>query len=164
VAAELYKLSFDGALLSRGFWLYVWEIVATDGSTVHYVGKTGDKASRVSQSPFNRLSNHLGGNKHSNALRRYLGQMRIDPAQCRFRFHSYGPLFDSMDKRTHGELCDITSGLEKALADAMTEAGYAVVNPVRCHGRLDTETFAPVRASFATHFDKLLRVMSVSHK
>jgi hypothetical protein len=164
VAAELYKLSFDGALLSRGFWLYICEIFTPDDRTLCYVGKTGDKASRVSQSPFNRLSNHVGGNEHSNALRCYLAQLRIDPAQCQFRFHSYGPLFYSIDKGTHGELCDITSGLEKALADAMTQAGYTVINPVRCRSRLDTETFAVVRASFATVFDKLRLFESVDQK
>jgi hypothetical protein len=165
VAAELYKLSFNGALLFRGFWLYVWEIVAPDGRTIHYVGKTGDKASRVSQSPFNRLSNHVGGNKRSNALRRYLDKMRIDPARCQFHFYSYGPLFfDSMDKKTHGELCDVTSGLEKALANAMTDAGYTVMNPIHCRSQIDFEIFAVVRASFGTHFDKLLPTKSVSRK
>lgn len=155
MTANLFQLGFDGAMLSRGFWLYVWEIVATSGETVHYVGKTGDKASGVSQSPFNRLSSHLAGNKHSNALKRHLGQIRINPENCRFCFHAYGPLFHGNREKTHGELCDITSGLEKALADAMADAGYKVLNAVQCRGQLDIKTFAAVRSAFATHFDKL---------
>jgi len=150
-----YNASFDGALLSRGFWLYVWEIVASDGRTVHYVGKTGDKASRVSQSPFNRLSNHLGGNKHSNALKRHLAQKQINPERCQFCFHAYGPLFADNSKQTHGELCDVTSGLEKALANAMAEAGYEVINKVHCRTPLDVEAFSALRAAFASHFEKL---------
>jgi hypothetical protein len=155
VTGPLRNANFDGALLSRGFWLYVWEIVIPDGRTVHYVGKTGDKASRVCQSPFNRLTNHLGGNKHSNALNRHLSQIRIDPQDCQFRFHAYGPLFNDRSERTHGELCDVTSGLEKGLANAMTEAGYEVINKVHCRTPLDNEAFATLLAAFAAHFDKL---------
>ena len=41
---KAYAMSFDGALLGRGFWLYVWRI--TDGSrSVLYVGRTGDSSS-----------------------------------------------------------------------------------------------------------------------
>lgn len=152
----LYNASFDGALLSRGFWLYVWEIVAPDGRTVHYVGKTGDKASRVCQSPFNRLTNHLSGNKHSNALKRHLSQLNVDAESCHFRFHAYGPLFDGKSQKSHGDLCDVTSGLEKELAFAMTEAGYFVINKVHCRTPLDVEAFVAVRTAFAVRFDKLL--------
>jgi hypothetical protein len=151
----LYDISFDGALLSRGFWLYVCEIMIPDGRTIHYVGKTGDKASRVCQSPFNRLTNHLGGNKNSNALKRHLSHIHIDPQSCEFRFLAYGPLFGDGSQRTHGELCDVTSGLEKALANAMTEAGYAVINKVQCRTPLDLEAFAAVRTAFAARFSQL---------
>jgi hypothetical protein len=151
----LYSASFDGGMLARGFRLYVWEIGVPDGHSLHYVGKTGDKASRVSQSPFNRLSNHLGGNKHSNALKRHLAQKKIDPERCQFRFHAYGPLFAANVRQTHGELCDVTSGLEKALADAMNEAGYEVINKVQCRTPIDLAMFQAARNAFATHFRKL---------
>jgi hypothetical protein len=39
----LHQLEFDGALLARGFWLYIWEITTNDGGKVHYVGRTGDR-------------------------------------------------------------------------------------------------------------------------
>jgi len=155
VRAIVRQLTFDGAILARGFWLYIWEIVAPDGRTLHYIGKTGDKASSVCQSPFNRLTNHLGGNKHSNALTRYLGQMKLHPETCNFRFHAYGPLFEEKSHKSHGELCDATSALEKGLADAMTQAGYAVINKVHCRTDLDAAAFVAVRTAFATHFDKL---------
>jgi hypothetical protein len=151
----LYDINFDGALLSRGFWLYVCEIMVPDGRTIHYVGKTGDKASRVCQSPFNRFTNHLGGNEHSNALKRHLSHIHIDPQSCQFRFLAYGPLFGDGSQRTHGELCDVTSGLEKALAEAMTEAGYVVINKVHCRTALDAKTFVAVRNAFASHFANL---------
>ena len=52
----LQSLSFSGELLQRGFWLYVWEVTAADGRTVHYVGRTGDSSSPNAQSPFTRFS------------------------------------------------------------------------------------------------------------
>jgi hypothetical protein len=133
VKGELHQLEFDGAILVRGFWLYVWEISVADGPTLHYVGKTGDKSSGASQSPFDRLSKHLGNNENNNA---------------------FGPLFDG-ESKTHGELCDITSSLEKALADAMTEAGYALINGVKCRMPVDPKRFAGVRAAFTPHFKNL---------
>ncbi|MGB7947427.1 MAG: hypothetical protein WCH75_07085 [Candidatus Binatia bacterium] len=114
----LRQLAFEGALLTRGFWLYIWEIKSGDDRNIYYVGRTGDKPSGSSQSPFDRLSKHLGQNKNNNALRRYLDKNQVDPSRCHFRFHAYGPLFTegSLD---HGKVCDMMSGLEKALADAM---------------------------------------------
>jgi hypothetical protein len=156
MAATTHELTFRGDLLKRGFWLYVWEIMAPNGRTVQYVGKTGDKASRVSQSPFNRLSNHLGDNKHSNALKRHLAEKKIDPVHCQFRFHAYGPLFPDSSKQLHAELCDVTSGLEKALADALNEAGYEVLNKIHCRARIDLALFEAARNAFATHFKNLL--------
>ena len=150
-----YQLNFDGAILARGFWLYIWEIAVKDGRTFHYVGKTGDKSSGRSQSPFDRLSKHLGHNKNNNALRRHIGNSKIDPEQCSFRFHACGPLFDSKPTETHGDLCDIASGLEKALADAMAEAGYTVINTVNCRKPLEEKRFTDLRAAFATQFPKL---------
>lgn len=132
VKTDLYQLVFDGGLLARGFWLYVWQISVSDGRTLYYVGKTGDKASRASQSPFDRVSKHLGHNENNNALRRHLGKNGIDPESSRFRFLACGPIFAHVSTAKHGELCDITSGLEKALADAMASAGYTVINKVHC--------------------------------
>jgi hypothetical protein len=151
----LCSASFDGAILSRGFWLYVWEIATPDGRNLYYVGKTGDKASGASQSPFNRLSNHLGGNKHSNALKRHLAKRKIDPERCEFHFHAYGPLFTDKSTRAHGELCDVTSGLEKALAEAMNGARYEVINTVQSHAPIDLALFEAVKNAFASHFKNL---------
>lgn len=135
--ATLHQVNFEGTLLARGFWLYIWEIGTGDGLTVHYVGKIGDKASGVCQSPFDRLSKHLGYNKQNNALRRYLGTKGIDPNRCHFRFHAHGPLFADDPASSHGNLCDEMSGLEKVLADAMVAAGYTVLNPVYCRQAVD---------------------------
>ena len=70
---KAYATSFDGALLGRGFWLYVWCI--TDGDRkVLYVGRTGDSSSPHASSPFKRIGQHLdaGPNAKGNALARQL--------------------------------------------------------------------------------------------
>lgn len=153
--AELYRLEFDSALLTRGFWLYIWEINVDDDRSFFYVGKTGDKPSGSSQSPFDRLSKHLGHNKNNNALRRYLGKNQIDPSRCHFRFHAYGPLLKD-ESLEHDKVCDIMSGLEKALAGAMCNGGYEAMNKVHSRHPADPELFERVRSRFAVEFPKLL--------
>ena len=152
---NFHQLKFDGALLLRGFWLYVWEIILKDGRTLHYVGKTGDKSSGKSQSPFDRLSKHLGSNKQNNALRRHLGNNEIIAEECNFRFCAYGPLFVGEPSGTHGNFCDIMSGLEKGLAVAMVESGYVVINDVKCRMPLDQDSFIRIRHAFRERFPNL---------
>ena len=54
----MQQVRFEGALLERGFWLYVWR-VRQESREVLYVGRTGDSSSRFAASPFSRLSQHL---------------------------------------------------------------------------------------------------------
>ena len=156
MAPKLHQIELDGKLLTRGFWLYVWEIKCGRKKQFYYVGKTGDKASGVCQSPFNRVSAHLGSNEQNNALTRHLAVHKIDPEKCSFRFRPYGPLFHGKRTRTHGELCDLTSALEKALADAMHAAGYPMLNEVKCRKQLDPEAWRAVLLAFGEHFPELL--------
>jgi hypothetical protein len=155
VIPTLHQLEIEGALLTRGFWLYIWEISVRDGHTLHYVGKTGDKPSGRSQSPFDRVSKHLGDNPNNNALRRHLRTKEVDPENSRFRFHAYGPLFSNELTAEHGVLCDNMSGLEKALASALRNAGYEVVNEVHSRHSADPDQFERIRSSFAAKFPKL---------
>lgn len=60
MSASTQIVAFDGAFLRRGFWLYVWEVVAPDGAEYLYVGRTGDSSSPYAQSPFVRMGQHLG--------------------------------------------------------------------------------------------------------
>lgn len=157
MSPKLYQVEFDGALLARGFWLYVWEIKTHDGRMLYYVGRTGDKASGVSQSPFDRLSKHLGSNKNNNALRRHLGSHELRPQDCSFRFHTLGPLLVDSDL-THGEKCDVVSALEMALASDLKAAGYEVLNQVNCRFPLDRPLWEQVRNNFGSRFAKLASV------
>lgn len=154
MSASLHNLSFNGGLLERGFWLYVWEILPAKGDAVLYVGMTGDSSSANAQSPFNRLSQHLGSNRHSNALRRQLVAKDIEPESCRsFEMIAYGPIFPhaSTDEE-HKASWRLVAALEKALRDALLTAGYTVLNDVRCHQVLNEEHWQAVIAAFAGRF------------
>jgi hypothetical protein len=72
MTADLYDVRFAGGILQRGFWLYVWEVMTQEGKALYYVGRTGDSSSTNAQSPFNRMSQHLGFAKNSSMLRRHL--------------------------------------------------------------------------------------------
>lgn len=150
----LHQLEFDSALLYRGFWLYVWEITTKDEGKVHYVGRTGDKASGVCQSPFDRFSKHLGANPNNNALHRHLKKHELRQEDCLFRFHCLGPLLAD-SKLSHGEKCDVAAALEKALENSMSQAGYNVLNKVHSRMPLDLKLWMPILAQFAKVFPKL---------
>lgn len=154
--ADIYESSFDGALLNRGFWLYVWQITTPDKLSLYYVGRTGDSSSANAQSPFNRMSQHLGFRKQSNALRRYLGIRGICPEQCHFTLVAYGPLAkEGSSPEEHRSARDITAAMEKGLAEAMSGAGYEVLNNVNCRVMLNAQMFAKVVTAFAEKFPRL---------
>ncbi len=155
---SLQTLNFDGAILQRGFWLYVWEITPASAAPLYYVGRTGDSSSTHAQSPFNRMGQHLGFKEASNALRRRLLAQGVTPEACHFKLVALGPLDDESteDARAeHDERRDRIAAMEKALADLMLEAGYNVINRVHCKKTLDLQAFVCVRLAFAGAFSKL---------
>lgn len=161
--AKTHELFFDGGLLERGFWLYVWEIMTPAGKCVYYVGRTGDSSSFNAQSPFNRMGQHLGFRKESNALRRQLEAKGIEPEKCSFRLVAHGPVLEEGKTREkHGPRRDKIGAMEKALADAMCAAGYDVLNKVDCKKPLDEAAFAEVREAFAERFGKLKKSIGVA--
>jgi len=103
------------------------------------------------------LSQHLGTNKHANALRRHLNGRGIDPAECRsLELVAYGPInpeADGMDK--HLPLRNQVAALEKALCDALIASRYDVLNSVHSRATLDQPLWGEVRAAFASRFPAL---------
>lgn len=151
----IYSIDFDGHILSRGFWLYVWEIAAPTG-TFYYIGRTGDSSSHNAQSPFNRMSQHLGSNVKSNVLRRHLESRNINPEECSFSMNAFGPIQSETETlEQHRSARDSVSALEKALADSMRSARYNVINEVNCRKALDMQLFSNVLAAFSEHYPRL---------
>ncbi len=93
---RFHEIHFSGGALSRGFWLYVWEVTPPNGSKLYYVGRTGDSSSMNAQSPFNRMGQHLGHAKNSCMLRTHLRKQKqkVEPGDCEFRLVDYGPIFE----------------------------------------------------------------------
>lgn len=91
---QRYSMSFDGHLLERGFWLYVWRIVSPQGVFL-YVGRTGDSSSPHAGSPFSRIGQHLDFRPYAkgNALGRRLAAAGVRPAECLFEMLAVGPIF-----------------------------------------------------------------------
>jgi hypothetical protein len=144
-------------MLARGFWLYVWEVTATDGAKWLYVGRTGDSSSPNAQSPFVRLSQHLSQNPKSNALRRNLEKAGVDANACHsFDLISYGPILPEESAMIrHTPARDKMAGLEKGLWEALKLAGYPMLNEVRSRKPIDESRLRKVLAAFASKFPKL---------
>jgi hypothetical protein len=156
VTAGTHSLTFGGGILERGFWLYVWEVKVTDGRTLHYVGRTGDSSSRFAQSPYIRMGQHLGTAKTTSMLRKHLVRHGVTHGDCIYRLVAHGPvLAEAPDLEGHRERRDVVAALEKALAEAMADAGCLVMNTVKCRKPLDAAMFAQVRAAFAAEFPRL---------
>ena len=156
--ALLHEVRFDGGILQRGFWLYVWEITPPEGTALYYVGRTGDSSSTNAQSPFNRMGQHLGFAKNSNMLRRHLGKHGVEPERCVFRLVALGPLeAESMaeSRNEHDDRRDHVAAMGIALAETLTLAGCRVMNRVVSRKQLDAARFAEVRVALATAFPHL---------
>lgn len=163
MTATTHELAFNGGLLARGFWLYVWEITKPDSEGVYYVGRTGDSSSIYAQSPFNRMGQHLGFRKESNAMRRQLEAKGIPPEQCSFRLVAHGPILDEgATEAEHRPRVEKMAAMEKALAEAMCAAGYAVLNEIKCRKTLDEEMFAEVLKAFGEKFPKLRKAVGAN--
>jgi hypothetical protein len=81
-----YQMSFQGEVLERGFWLYIWEVVHGN-NRYFYVGRTGDSSSAHAASPFYRNGQHLDfrENAKGNSLAKRLNEVGINPRTCNFR-------------------------------------------------------------------------------
>lgn len=154
----LHEVRFGGGFLRRGFWLYAWEITPAVGDVLYYVGRTGDSSSTNAQSPFNRMGQHLGFSRASNALRRHLDEQGVDPEACRFRLVAFGPVETESTTATrdeHDKRRDAVAAMENALAAVLSAVGCRVINTVNCRKPLDATRFAQVRSAFASAFPKL---------
>ena len=143
-------MSFDGALLNRGFWLYVCDI-QTPTIRYLYVRRTGDSSSPNAASPFQRIGQHLdlSPSAKGNSIAKRLMEKGVDPLLCTFRMLAVGPLFP--EQETFGEHVmyrDKIASLETALADHLRQKGYDVLGVHTPGADLD-----------ATLLDQVLRVV-----
>ena len=105
------------------------------------------------QSPSTRLGQHLGTNKHANALARHLKAKNIEPSECRsLELVAYGPVLEEADDmEQHRPLRAKVAAIEKALCDALSDAGYNVLNTVQCRA-IWMPNWGQVRCAFSERF------------
>ena len=147
-------MKFDGKLLDRGFWLYVWRISAPI-KTCLYVGRTGDSSSRYANSPFNRIGQHLDFRKTAkgNAMARQLKYEGINPRDCSFEMLAIGPIFPEQNTfENHKPYRDKVAALEKAASIYLKNRGYAVIGDHRASHEPDANIFAKVTGLLDNEF------------
>ena len=136
-----HTMSFDGRILERGFWLYIWEIFF-ERKKYFYVGRTGDSSSPNASSPFNRIGQHLDfrPNAKGNALAKRLKEAGINPKSSRFRMLALGPIFQEQDTfESHKPYRDQMATFEYELASHLRSHGLAVLG-IHHKGSSVTET------------------------
>lgn len=151
---KLHHLSFSGALLERGFWLYIW-CVTHKNECVLYVGRTGDSSSKYAASPFNRLGQHLDvrPSATANMLLRNIRPLGFEPVNCGFEFTSIGPLFPEQSTLAkHRKYRDIIAPLEAALAKYLEQKGYRVIGTHPKPRTIDKNLFAKIKAMVSEKF------------
>ena len=158
MSATVHKLTLPGAMIKRGFWLYVCRVLSTKGEFL-YVGRTGDSSWLRASSPLVRLGHHLGtNNPRQNLMRGLLKRDKeISPEECtEIEVVAYGPLFpETRDRETHRKQRDIVAALEKALADALQCGKYQVLNTVKCKKLLCGVHWGDVGQEFSKPFGKI---------
>lgn len=142
-----YSMKFDGRVLARGFWLYIWDIRGPSSRWL-YVGRTGDNSSPNAQSPFKRIGQHLDAspNAKGNALGRRLRHEGIDPLSCTFEMLAIGSIFPEQDTMEQQKpIRDRVAALERALADFLRQRGYDILGSHPKSAPPEEGLFAQVR-------------------
>jgi hypothetical protein len=127
-----HSITFTGAVLERGFWLYAWH-VSGNGKAIVYAGRTGDNSSPNASSPFARLGQHLDvrPKASANMLHRHLVKHGIDPIIATYQLVTVGPIYPEVpgkDMREHVKYRDVVNRMEQELADHLRAKGYQVVS------------------------------------
>jgi len=171
IEASTYRLTLPGAMLRRGFWLYVWQVeVPGQLEPWLYVGRTGDNSSPNAASPYTRMGQHLGSLDNQNALRKHLVAKGLTLEECTFHLIANGPIHPEVERPTdpderksrraeffvhHRPLRDEIGAYERDLAAALQTAGYRVLNTVKWKPAGDPARWQEVFKAFAEHFPKL---------
>ena len=116
-----HQLRFEGALLERGFWVYVCRVRHKDQNLL-YVGRTGDNPSPFAASPFSRLARHLDllPSATANTLVRHLRNHYHDPILCSYLLVAVGPLEpEQQNYRDHQRIRKQVGLIEAKLAQQL---------------------------------------------
>lgn len=147
---KVHRISFDGRLLERGFWLYAW-LLKRGADKAVYVGRTGDSSSQFAASPFSRLGQHLDvrPSATANMLLRQVRKLGWDPLECQYELVAFGPIFpEQADLVQHRSKRDIIAPLETELAQLFKNEGFNVIGSHGKHRATDELLLTQVRDAF----------------
>ena len=145
-----YVAEIPSAMAELGVWLYVLS-VDSPKSELLYVGTTDTR------NPLTRMGDHLAEPAY-NPNRQVFEKYGTPLEECaRIRLVAHGPLFPVGDGRGRDLQVYIAETLEKALADALAESGYCVVNNPQNRQPPELGLWAEVLGAFAAHFPGLNR-------
>lgn len=143
-----YQMTFEGKVLERGFWLYIWEIVSGN-NRYFYIGRTGDSSSAHAASPFSRIGQHLDfrENAKGNSLAKRLNEVGINPRTCNFRMLALGPLFpEQVTFNEHKPFRDQMATYEYELAIFLKIEGHNVLGSHHIGTAVDNEILSDVKS------------------
>lgn len=143
-----YQMSFQGEVLERGFWLYIWEVVSGNNK-YFYVGRTGDSSSAHAASPFNRIGQHLDfrENAKGNSLAKRLKDVGVNPRTSNFRMLALGPFFpEQATFYEHKPFRDQMATYEYELAHYLKTKGYNVLGSHHVGSTVDDEILGDIKA------------------
>jgi hypothetical protein len=155
---DIYEINFDGSILKRGFWIYIWTIHTQREGFLIYVGRTGDTSSPNAQSAFNRVSQHVdpNPNSRSNTLARNLRGLGISPESCKFKFTAIGPIENECDTmEAHIPIRNRIAALERRTADWFRNRGYKVLGNHPRPGDIDPDVWQKIESELTIRFAKL---------
>jgi hypothetical protein len=126
---KISRMFFDGAILERGYWIYVILIYHKSGKMYLYIGRTGDEAKKnaAAASPFQRIGEHLNYRPSAkpNTVKKCFGSNKFPEYQI--RLIAMGPLFPKQkDPDSHVRYRDKMKALEKSVAEHFISKGYYV--------------------------------------
>ena len=139
-------MTFNGRILERGFWLYIWEIRFAKKKYI-YVGRTGDSSSPNASSPFNRIGQHLDFKPKAkgNALARQLKKAGVEPKSSKFRMAAFGPIFKEQNSfESHKKYRDQMATLEYEIADLLRSKGFEVLGTHHKKAPVDRKRFTVI--------------------
>lgn len=147
---KVHRISFDGGLLERGFWLYAW-LLKCGAEKAVYVGRTGDSSSQFAASPFSRLGQHLDvrPSATANMLLRQVRKLGWDPLECQYELVAFGPIFpEQADLVQHRSKRDIIAPLETELALLFKNEGFNVIGSHGKHRAADQRLLEQISRAF----------------
>lgn len=141
-------LNFNGDILVRGFWIYIWEIVS-NSEKYYYVGRTGDNSSSNAGSPISRMSLHfdLRSSATANQVIRKLQDKQIVPQQCSYFLYTYGPFYPETKKdwNEHTILRNEIALIEAQVAEYLKENGKTVLGNHPKLGEYNIDIFSKIK-------------------